>query len=176
MKISAIEKFGLRCLLVLANQGPGQQLSISEIAEMEGLSIPYTSKILSALRQADLVKAERGRGGGFTITRPARDINMYDVLTALGGPLVEANHCADKISNNNQCNHDDKCSVHDILDTLSNHLKQFLVMTTLEDILNGNRFSTMTGFTRTDDILKYNNKANETAADNFENEKEEINK
>ena len=176
MKISAIEKFGLRCLLVLANQGPGQQLSISEIAEKEGLSIPYTSKILSALRRADLVMAERGRGGGFTITRPAREINMYDVLTALGGPLVEANHCYNQSSNQELCDHNDKCSVHDILDTLANHLRQFLIMTTLEDILNGNRYNTFINI-QANSINTGFEKAEEVTANNYEiKETEEIKK
>jgi Rrf2 family protein len=176
MKISAIEKFGLRCLLVLANQGPDQQLSISEIAEMEGLSIPYTSKILSALRQADLVKAERGRGGGFSITRPAHEINMYDILTALGGPLVEANHCYNKIPKGEPCDHDDKCSVHDILNNLASHLKQFLVVTTLEDILNGNKFSALTKFPASDTASKAE-QVNKTESNNLDRqEKEEIQK
>ena len=38
MRISAVEEYGLRCLLDLARQGSGGQLSISDIAEREGLS------------------------------------------------------------------------------------------------------------------------------------------
>ncbi len=49
MQLLATEEYGLRCLLTLARRGPGQQLSVAEIAEMEGLSIPYASKLLSIL-------------------------------------------------------------------------------------------------------------------------------
>jgi len=59
MRITAVEEYGLRCLLALARQGQGKQLSIPEIAEMEGLSVPYVSKLLAILRRAGLVTAER---------------------------------------------------------------------------------------------------------------------
>jgi len=135
MRISAIEKYGLRCLLVLAKVGPHKQLSISEIAEREGLSIPYSSKLLAILRKAGLVIAERGRGGGFNITREAAEITLFEVLTALGGPLVEPHHCSKYSGNLQECVHIDRCSVHDILDRLADYVEQFLCDTTLEDIL-----------------------------------------
>jgi Rrf2 family protein len=139
MKVTAIEKYGLRCLLVLAKVGPGKQLSISEIAEKEGLSVPYTSKLLSILRKAGLVEAERGRGGGFNITRQAADITLFDVLTALGGPLVEPHHCSRYTGNLKECIHIDRCSVHDVLDSLADYVQQFLTDTTLEDIIKENK-------------------------------------
>lgn len=139
MKITAIEKYGLRCLLVLARGGPDKQLSISEIAEKEGLSVPYTSKLLSILRKAGLVQAERGRGGGFNITRKAADITLFDVLTALGGPLVEPHHCTRYTGNLKECVHIDRCSVHDVLDSLADYVQHFLTDTTLEDILKENK-------------------------------------
>lgn len=139
MKVTAIEKYGLRCLLVLAKVGPETQLSISEIAEKEGLSVPYTSKLLSILRKAGLVAAERGRGGGFNITRKASEITLFDVLTALGGPLVEPHHCSRYTGNLKECVHIERCSVHDILDSLADYVQQFLIDTSLEDILNENK-------------------------------------
>ncbi|MFZ5980074.1 MAG: RrF2 family transcriptional regulator [Candidatus Zixiibacteriota bacterium] len=144
MRISAIEKYGLRCLLVLAKEGPDKQLSISEIAEREGLSIPYSSKLLAILRKAGLVVAERGRGGGFSITREASAITLFEVLTALGGPLVEPHHCSKYAGMLQQCVHIDHCSVHDILDRLADYVEQFLCETTLEDILKGKQIGFLT--------------------------------
>ena len=154
MKVTAIEKYGLRCLLVLAKVGPEKQLSISEIAEKEGLSVPYTSKLLSILRKAGLVEAERGRGGGFNISRKAEEITLFDVLTALGGPLVEPHHCSRYTGNLKECVHIERCSVHDILDSLADYVQQFLIDTTLEDIINENK----TAYLKKDDykfILTY---------------------
>ena len=135
MRISAVEKYGLRCLLVLARVGPDKQLSISEIADMEKLSVPYVSKLLSILRKADLVIAARGRSGGFSIARPPAEIDMYEVITALDGPIINPDHCSNNAGADDQCVHMDNCSVHDILGGLSGLVRHFLSRTTLEDLI-----------------------------------------
>ena len=134
MRISAVEEYGLRCLLALARQGQGKQLSIPEIAEMEGLSVPYVSKLLAILRKAGLVTAERGRAGGFTIARPLDQISVYEVLVALGGPLIDPAHCQKHTGQLDQCIHLENCSVHDVLGGLAGYVKEFLSRTTLQDL------------------------------------------
>lgn len=141
MRISAAEKYGLRCLLVLARKGPEVQLSISEIAEMEGLSVPYVSKLLSILRKSDLVVAARGRSGGFSIARPSADIDLYEVVTALDGPVINPDHCSANASRDDECVHMDNCSVHDILGGLSGLVKHFLSQTSLEDLIEGEKLN-----------------------------------
>jgi Rrf2 family protein len=137
MRITAVEEYGLRCLMALASKGPGEQLSIAEIAEMEGLSVPYVSKLLSILRKAGLVSAERGRSGGFMITRPLKEITLYEVMTSLGGPLIDPEHCQRHSGLREECIHINKCSVHDILGGLAGYLQAFLTRTTLEDLVHG---------------------------------------
>lgn len=138
MRISASEEYGLRCMLTLAKEGTEGQLSISEISEKEGLSIPYTSKLLSILRKAQLVKAVRGRKGGFCITRSPESINLLEIITALGGPLIEPGHC-DKFSGQFEtCVHFQKCSVIYVLSGLAGYIGDYLSETTLDEILSGN--------------------------------------
>jgi len=64
MRISSLEEYGLRCTLALARVARGGQLSIADIADREGLSTPYASKLLAILRKAGIASAVRGRGGG----------------------------------------------------------------------------------------------------------------
>jgi Rrf2 family protein len=134
MRISAVEEYGLRCLLALARKGQQSQLSISEIAEMEGLSVPYASKLLAILRRAGLVTAERGRGGGFSIAVDPSRINLYEVLTALGGPMIDPKHCSRFTGQKDQCVHNEKCSIHDVLGGLAGYVQTFLSRTTLQDL------------------------------------------
>jgi Rrf2 family protein len=139
MRISAVEEYGLRCLIQLARKGTQGQLSISEIAELEGLSIPYASKLLAILRRAGLVTAERGRGGGFSIAREPREVNLYEVLSALGGPMIDPNHCSRYTGQLNQCVHTGHCSVHDVLGGLAGYVQQFLTGTTLGDLISNEK-------------------------------------
>jgi len=138
MRISALEEYGLRCILALADKGPQQQMTIPEIAEREGLSIPYASKLLSILRKSKLIQSVRGRGGGFCIARPADQINLLEVLTALGGPLIDPDHCQRFSGQLDTCIHVEKCSVHYVLGGLAGYIAEYLSKTTLRDILNNN--------------------------------------
>lgn len=135
MRITAVEEYGLRCLLNLARKGSKAQLSISEIAEIEGLSVPYTSKLLSILRKSGLVLAARGRGGGFSIAREPEEITVFDVLTALGGPLIDPGHCKKYTGQLGECVHLDDCSVHEVFGSLAGYVKAFLSGTSLKDLL-----------------------------------------
>jgi len=135
MRITAVEEYGLRCLLNLARKGVQAQLSISEVAEMEGLSVPYTSKLLSILRKSGLVLAARGRGGGFSIARKPEEITVFDVLTALGGPLIDPGHCKKYTGQLGECVHIHDCSVHEVFGSLAGYVKEFLSETSLKDLL-----------------------------------------
>jgi len=137
MRITALEQYGLRCLLTLAREGTDGQLSISVIAEKEGLSIPYASKLLSLLRHAGLVNAVRGRGGGFCIARPPEEINLLDVITGLGGPLIAPNHCDRYSGQLDKCIHTDECSVHYALVGLARYVGEFLGNTSLKNVMEG---------------------------------------
>jgi Rrf2 family protein len=137
MRITAIEEYGLRCLLALARRGEGEQLSINDIAELEGLSVPYVSKLLSIMRRAGLVTAERGRTGGFSLARPLDRISLYEVMTSLGGPLIDPRHCQKHSGQLEQCIHLNSCSVHDVLGGLAGYIQEFLTDTTLQDLAFG---------------------------------------
>lgn len=136
MRISAVEEYGLRCLLALAKVGPTGQLSISEIAQAEGLSIPYASKLLGILRKSGLVVAARGRSGGFTIARDPKEIHLYEVLTSLGGPLIDPNHCQKYSGQHDECVHINNCSMHDVLGGLAGMVQDFLSRKSLAEIIN----------------------------------------
>lgn len=136
MRISALEEYGLRCLLALARRGPDGQMSISEVAEQEGLSVPYASKLLSILRKEGLVTAERGRTGGFTIARAPKEINLLEVITALGGPLIDPHHCEKFTGQLDRCVHEDQCSVHNVLDGLAGFISEQLRARTLQEVLD----------------------------------------
>lgn len=141
MRISSIEEYGLRCLLVLATQGPESQLTIPEIAEKEGLSEPYVGKILTLLKKGNLIKSSRGRKGGFTIVKPANQITLLEAVTTLGGPLVENDHCHKFTGLLHQCVHFDCCSVRYVLGGLVSYLAEFLSKTTLADIMKDHEIS-----------------------------------
>ena len=55
MKVTAQEEYGLRCILQLARYHSRDPVTGRQIAESEGISLDYVSKLLMILRRAELV-------------------------------------------------------------------------------------------------------------------------
>jgi len=71
----------------MAERPLGEVHTAREFAEWSGLSIPMVSKILRRLTRGELVRSHRGVGGGYSLTRPAAEIALADVVRAVEGPI-----------------------------------------------------------------------------------------
>lgn len=140
MKISALEEYGLRCLLQLARAGaePGaaSTLTARQIAEREGLTLEYASQILADLRRAGLIQSVRGVHGGFLLARPAREICVGHLFRALDGPLAD-NLCDAYTGNRDICAHSEGCAVRPVWSELQRRIYSFLDDVSLADIADG---------------------------------------
>src|SRR2546426_745929 len=92
MRLSAQEEYGLRCLLQVAREPEGA-LTSPQLAEREGLGAAHVHKLMRLLRRGGLVKSVRGRNGGYQLARPAEQISVGSVLSALGGNLYSTDFC-----------------------------------------------------------------------------------
>jgi Rrf2 family protein len=135
MKLTAHEEYGIRCLAQLGRRGPGGSLTIPEISEAEGISTAYTAKLMRMLRRGGFVKSARGKAGGYSLGRPAGEIVVGDVLTALGGRLYESGFCESHAGQGKICAHSVDCSIRTLWRTVQFALDQVLGKTTLQDLL-----------------------------------------
>ncbi len=58
-----------------------------DIAERTAIPQPYLEQILLALKGAGLVRSKRGVGGGYVLARPAAEIRISEILSAVDGPI-----------------------------------------------------------------------------------------
>jgi len=79
-------QYGIRALVHLARTEP-ESASSAEIAKAEGISPKYLEGILSQLKAAGLVRAERGKNGGYRLSREAASVRMLDIVQALDGEV-----------------------------------------------------------------------------------------
>ncbi len=138
MKISAQEEYGLRCLLQIARSSDRESLSITEIAEAEGLSSPYAAKLLALLRQEGFIDSTRGRSGGYRLARPADQIRLGSVLSALGEQLyTEGDFCQKHAGTETEgaCVHSGSCNLRSLWQTLETWMRHTLDGLTLADLL-----------------------------------------
>jgi Rrf2 family protein len=60
---------------------------VSTIAEAQAIPPRFLAKIFQLLGKAGVVKSRRGAKGGFSLTRPASQITVKEVIEAIDGPL-----------------------------------------------------------------------------------------
>jgi len=124
MKITALEEYGLRCLLHVARH-PDQPISAQTIAELEGLSLPYTQKILRILAQGKLIEARRGVHGGYVLTRSPERMSVGDAIRALGG-MFDINEICERYTGElESCAHGGECT----LKPVWSHISEFVIRT-----------------------------------------------
>lgn len=136
MKLSAQEEYGLRCLLQLARQVPGESLTIPEISQAEGISHHNVAKLLRILRQGGIVESARGQHGGYTLSRPPSLIAVADVVDVLGGRLFDDRFCDHFAGSEDNCTHSlAACSVRALWGQVQEAVDQVLSRTSLTDLL-----------------------------------------
>lgn len=78
-------EWALHCTVTLAGQPEGATLLGRDLALYHGVSEAYLLKHLQALVRAGLLESLPGRSGGYRLARPAADISVLDVVTAIEG-------------------------------------------------------------------------------------------
>ena len=90
MRVSTRVEYGVLALTDIAmNSENGESVSTLEIARRQGISKKYLELILPLLRQAGLIKAQKGKTGGYTLSRVPEKITIAEVLNALDTTILE---------------------------------------------------------------------------------------
>jgi Rrf2 family transcriptional regulator, cysteine metabolism repressor len=88
MMFSTKAEYGIRVMAHLARHDGSQPISLSSIADAEGLPLAYLEHLVQRLRKAELVESRRGAHGGYTLARPAAEVTMAEVVAALEGEIA----------------------------------------------------------------------------------------
>ncbi len=59
-----------------------------QISKMLGTNPVVVRRMLSGLKKADIVTAERGQNGGWQLKKPLTQISLLDVYEAIGAPPI----------------------------------------------------------------------------------------
>lgn len=108
--LSTTAEYALRAIVHLATH-PRRRSPAHEIARHIRVPPLYLAKILQSLARAGLVRARRGPGGGFSLTRSPQAISILDVVNAVD-PLHRIRTCPLGIPSHGQ----KLCRLHQYLD------------------------------------------------------------
>ena len=94
MRLTRHTDYSFRVLIYLATH-EGQSCAIAEIAKAYRISYNHLMKVATGLAHAGFVEAQRGRGGGLKLAKPASIIRVGDVVRATeeGMQLADCGSC-----------------------------------------------------------------------------------
>ena len=131
LQITNQADYALRAMLYLARLGFGKKDPSNIIAEEMNMSRIFLSRINTQLVNARLISTWRGARGGIALTRPASEISVYDVLTAVDGPIRLVGCLEDP----NCCKFSGTCPLHKFWIRTEEVLIDQLKSTTLQDLI-----------------------------------------
>ncbi|TLP64246.1 Rrf2 family transcriptional regulator [Parasedimentitalea maritima] len=91
MKLSTKGRYAMVALADIALHSEGNLVVLGDIAKRQDVSLPYLEQLFVKLRRAELVCSVRGPGGGYRLARPASEIRVVDILSAVD-ETVDAMH------------------------------------------------------------------------------------
>lgn len=135
MPITSRSEYGMRAMIVLAEQGADELLSASELARREHIPLKYLEQLLAELKKAGLLTSFPGARGGYRLARPAPHIQVGEIVRALDGPLAPMNCVSD--GERTPCAFEAGCKLRPLWSILHGAVLGVLDHTTLEQVAGG---------------------------------------
>ncbi len=133
MRVSTRGDYACRALLSLAlRPDRAQPVSVRDIAERTALPQPYLEQILLALKGAGLVRSKRGVGGGYTLARPAAEIRLSEIISAVDGPIALGDF--GEPHQDGACDHEGQCVLLAVWKQVGDEMRRHLDSFTLETV------------------------------------------
>src|SRR3954462_2135912 len=90
MKLTKRGEYALRALIDfgIAYSLGRPLVKIGELVQKENLPVKFLEQILMQLREAGFIDAKRGKGGGYSLARPPKEISFGHVIRLIDGPLA----------------------------------------------------------------------------------------
>ena len=128
--LSQTAEYALRAVVHLSNS-PGEAIAGPQLAQFTQVPAHYLSKVMQSLARGGLVDAQRGKRGGFTLTRSPEEISILDVINAVD-PLRRIRACPLGLKG-----HERLCPLHRRLDDAIAHVERVFAETKIAELTRG---------------------------------------
>ncbi|MBW2511346.1 MAG: Rrf2 family transcriptional regulator [Deltaproteobacteria bacterium] len=130
MRMSTKAQYAVRAMVNLNLYSEGSPVSLRDISLRESISLTYLEQLFVKLRRGQIVKSVRGPGGGYLLARPAKEIQVDEIIDSVEESLVPV-ACMDQ---KHGCVCDDHCVTHNVWHGLGEKIRDFLASITLEEL------------------------------------------
>jgi Rrf2 family protein len=130
LRLSKKADYALIAVSYMAVPGPRAVVSAREIAEHHNLPLELLAKVLQQLVRKGIVRSVQGINGGYSLSRPAIETSVADVVEAIDGPLT-LTACADE---RDTCDQYSKCSIRDPLHRIRERIASSLAACSVAEL------------------------------------------
>ncbi len=83
MRLTTKSRYGTRLILDLAVNAKDKPVPLGDVSKRQKISLKYLEQLISKLKQAGLVKSQRGPFGGHMLDKPPECITVGDIVRTL---------------------------------------------------------------------------------------------
>lgn len=134
IRLSTKGRYGVMAMFELSRSYAKGPLSVRRIAELKGIPAAYLEQIMARLRREGLVESVRGRGGGYRLARPPKQITVGDIIRAVEGPIALSSCLVASIP---LCDRIDRCVTRLVWKRLGHKIDRAFDAVSLEHLRNG---------------------------------------
>ena len=132
MMISTRGRYALRILVDLAENQQLGYVTLKEVAGRQEISEKYLESIVKQLVKEGILKALRGKGGGYCLGRLPEQINVLEVLELMEGTLAPV-VCLEE--EGKSCSRMAQCRTLPLWEGLNKTVRSYLSAYTIRDLM-----------------------------------------
>ena len=136
MKLTTKGRYAVMAMADLALYKDNGPTSLTDISLRQNISLAYLEQIFIKLKENNLVKSTRGAKGGYILEKPASEIKILNIISAVDEEVRMLN--CKKESKKGCNNKSTKCITHNLWDQLDQHINNFFEKVKLQDLVKRN--------------------------------------
>ena len=125
MKYSKATNYALHTMMYLTAVAPEKRMGVQQLAEAQGVSPTYLSKILTKLVKAGMIESVSGANGGYKLKSNWEAISFLEIIRAIEGSTSLFDCCL---------NHNPECLIQKVMVSAEEKMESELINQTIGDL------------------------------------------
>jgi Rrf2 family protein len=135
--LSKKTKYAIRALIALGENFGGEAMNILSISQKENIPKKFLEQILLEMRNAGFLFSKKGAGGGYSLLKDPKDINLVHVMRLTGGPIAQLPCVSLNFYQKcEECKDEETCGIRDTFRSVRDATLKILTETTIADLIS----------------------------------------
>ncbi len=135
MILTTTAQYAIQILSFMA-KSPDERYSSKILSQELNISYKYLAKIMTKLKKSEIITSIQGKYGGFILNRELEKIRVIDIIKVFDN--IDNSKC---ILMDIKCNFKQKCILHDKWQKPRCSIDDFLINTTLLELIEDNKLT-----------------------------------